>query len=258
MKIATFNVNSVRARAEILSRWLERVHLDVLCLQETKVTDELFPHELFEGLGFRCQVHGQKGYNGVATCLRHAPTQIRRGLGDGDEVERRVLSVELGDLWIVNVYAPHGELPGNPKHEEKLRFFSRFCRFLKRNFSPEQALVVVGDMNVARTDRDVWDPSALEGTVGVLPDERTAFERVLGWGLEDCYRKLHPDGRDFTWWDYRTAGIWRDEGMRIDYVLGTTPVALHCRSVEVDLWPRRRRNPKPSDHAPVVAEFDWP
>ena len=258
MKIATFNVNSVRARAENLSRWLERVELDVLCLQETKVTDDLFPHELFQPFGYRCLVHGQKGYNGVATCLRSGADEVAKGFGDGDDEERRVLSVRLGELWIVNVYAPHGELPGNPKHDEKLAFFRRFREFLQRTFDPQQPLVVVGDMNVARTDQDVWDPAALEGTIGVLPDEREAFEHVLAWGLEDCYRKLHPKERAFTWWDYRTAGIWRDEGMRIDYVLGTEPVAKRCRSVEVDLWPRRRRTPKPSDHAPVIAEFDWP
>ena len=257
MKIATFNVNSVRARVEILSRWLERVQLDALCLQETKVPDELFPHDFFEQFGYRCQVHGQKGFNGVAICLRREPEATRKGLEDGDESERRVLSVRTAGLWIVNVYAPHGELPGNPKHDEKLAFFRRFRKFLEQNFDPHDPLVVVGDMNVARTDLDVWDPEALEGTIGVLPDEREAFEHVLDWGLEDCYRKLNPDGKAFTWWDYRTAGIWRDEGMRIDYVLGTAPVAQRCKSVEVDLWPRRRRTPKPSDHAPVIAELDW-
>ncbi len=254
--LATYNVNSVRARAEILEQWLHRLKPDILCLQETKVVDDQFPHDLFRQFGYYCAVHGQPGYNGVAICSRWEPDGTQRGVGSFKDEQARVLTARFGRLEIVNLYVPHGDLPGTEKFVYKMQFLRALRLALEEREASSEWLVVVGDMNVARTDRDVWDPMAVEGMVGVLPEEREAFEELLAWGLIDCYRELYPTGSDFTWWDYRGGAIWKNAGMRIDYVLATPPIAPACKTVRVDLWPRRRRKPTPSDHAPVIAEFD--
>lgn len=255
--VATYNVNSVRARAELLRLWLEREAPDILCLQETKVVDEDFPHDLFEPFGYRCWTHGQPGYNGVAICTRFEVREVVPGIGGYEDGQARVLAADFGEFRLLNVYVPHGDLPGTEKHNHKLAFLAALREALAGLGERLNRLILVGDMNVARADIDVWDPDALAGTVGVLPDEREAFERLLEVGLVDCYRMVYPNGRDFTWWDYRGGAVWKDQGMRIDYVLAGKVLADRCRDVRVDRWPRRRRTPTPSDHAPVIATFDF-
>ncbi len=261
LKVCTFNVNSIRARMDLVAAWLEHREndIDVLCVQEIKVVDEKFPYEAFERLGFTCEVSGQDRYNGVAICSKRPLTRVERGFADAPwDQQKRVLAGALGDLDVINVYVPHGDLEGTTSHQYKLAWYNRFVRFLQERYSPDQKLLVVGDFNVARGDRDVYDPAKVQDAIGTMEVERAAFAEVLEWGLIDAFRELHPDSREFTWWDYIGGAIWRNEGMRLDYILCSRPLLSDLSEVEIDLWPRRRRSPTPSDHAPIIAVLDDP
>ncbi len=259
MKICTYNVNSIRARMELVTRWLQKrnADIDLLCLQELKVVDELFPHDHFRSLGYHCYPFGQKTYNGVAICAQMALREIHYGFGnpEWDQQKRLVWGVYNG-ISIVNVYAPHGDVRGTEKFHYKLRWYEHFLEFLHRHFSPQDPLIVVGDFNVALEDIDVYDPQALADTIGTMAEEREALRAILDWGLIDTFRYRYPTLQQFTWWDYIGGAIWKNQGMRIDYILCTAPLLPLLQDVEIDLWPRRRRQPTPSDHAPVVATFD--
>ncbi len=256
MEIATFNVNSIRARMDLLERWLkEKRAVDLLALQEIKCTEENFPFERFERLGYDCAVFGQKGYNGVAICSKYPLYDIKKGFADSlFDNQKRVIAAKAGDYRIINVYAPHGDLEGE-KLIYKLRFFSKLKSYIVENFSLKEKLIVVGDMNVARDDMDVWDPVLLKGSIGFMDEEREAFEDFVSIGLVDTYRELRPNEPGFTWWDYKNGAIWRNQGMRIDYILTSPNAFERCEDIDVDLWTRKRRSPTPSDHAPVVAHF---
>ncbi len=255
--VATWNVNSIKSRVGLVVEWLRRTPVDVLCLQETKVEDKDFPYAPFEALGYRCEVFGQRAYNGVAICARVPLADVWKGFGDPvwDE-QKRIIGATVGDVHVINVYVPHGDERGTEKFRYKLNFYRYLIEFLSRRWTPTVPLCLVGDLNVARSDLDVWDPEALRDTIGTMPEERKALEALLDWGLVDAFRHLYPDRRQFTWWDYIGGRIWKDEGMRIDYVLVTPPLLPRLRDVRVDLWPRRRRTPTPSDHAPVIVELD--
>ena len=211
----------------------------------------------FEKLGFKCEIYDQKGYNGVAFCAKDSLEEVRRGLGDEfwDE-QKRILWGRVKGIHIINVYAPHGGLRGEDKHYYKLTWYKRFIAYLKAHTTSEESIMIVGDFNVARTDRDVYDPELLADSIGTMPEEREALEELLAWGLIDIFRSLYPDQQQFTWWDYIGGAIWRDQGMRIDYLLCTKSLVDKIKRVEVDLWPRRRRTPTPSDHAPLIGVFD--
>lgn len=257
MTIATFNVNSIRARKDLVIRWLtEKIDLDILCLQELKCEEKDFPYKDFEKLGFECAVFGQKAYNGVAILSKFGFDDIKKGFkNEKFDKEKRFIQAKINGINIINIYAPHGDLDGE-KHIFKLEFFKYLKNYIKENFDLEKDdLAVVGDMNVARNDIDVWEPELLRGTIGFMDDEREVFEDFLKPGLIDTYRKLHPKEHGFTWWDYKNAAFWRDEGMRIDYILTSPPLFKKIKSIDVDLWTRKRRKPTPSDHAPVVADF---
>jgi exodeoxyribonuclease-3 len=255
MKICTYNVNSIRVRIDLILQWLDHRNqdVDVLCFQELKGTSENFPFEEFEKKGYTCEVYGQKAYNGVAICSRFPMDKTRRGFEDTrwDE-QRRLIVSRIKGISIINIYAPHGGLKGEEKHDYKQGWYKKLLAFLKDSFSPADPLLIVGDMNVAPTDLDVHDPTLLEGTIGTLPEEREAFNRLLNWGLTDVFRHLYPEQSQFTWWDYVGGAIWKNEGMRIDHALCTQPLITKIKEAEVDLWPRRRRTPKPSDHAPMI------
>lgn len=259
IKICTFNVNSVRAREELLLKWLEKREndIDVLCLQEIKVTDDKFPMESLAALGYHCAVFGQKGYNGVAICSKEKPQQVVLGFGDDDwDQQKRIMHCKVGEVTVINVYAPHGDLRGSEKYTYKQKWYPYFLSYLESNFSATDPLVIVGDLNVALADLDVYDPRLLEDTVCTMPEERKQLQDVLDWGLIDTFRHLNPDAQSFTWWGYIGGAIWQDKGMRIDYILCTRSLQELLASVEVDLWPRRRRTPKPSDHAPLILNLD--
>jgi exodeoxyribonuclease-3 len=248
-------VNSIRARKDLIVRWLEHREndIDVLCLQEIKVTEKDFPFGDFERLGFSCEINGQKGYNGVAICSKIPLENVRRGFSDDywDRQKRTICGRVLG-INFINVYVPHGGLRGTAKYDYKLGWFNKFAGFLDQSYSPSGKIVIVGDFNVARSDLDVYNPEVMEDGIGTMAEEREGLNRILDWGLVDVFRHLHPQERLFTWWDYITGAIWRNEGMRIDYVLCTEPLIGKVTDAQIDLWPRRRRTPKPSDHAPAI------
>lgn len=257
MKVATYNVNSIKARKELLLSWLEREPIDILCLQELKQKEDTFPFKEFEERGYRCEVFAQKTYNGVCICSKFSIEEVRKGFGDSyfDE-QKRIISARIRGVWFINVYAPHGDVRGTDKFYYKLEFYDRLLAYLKENHSPNEPICMVGDFNVARDDRDVFDPELLRDTIGTMKEEREAFESIMNWGFIDAFRYLYPDEVQFTWWDYVGGMIWKNKGMRIDYILITEPLKDKLVDVYVDLWPRKRRTPKPSDHAPVVGVFE--
>ncbi len=254
MKVATWNVNSVRARLPRLLEWLDARRPDVACLQETKVEDGSFPYAELEAAGYRALVHGQKTYNGVAVLSRETPTETLRGLpGEGPEEERRLAAARIGGTWVIDVYAPNGGDLGLPKYEYKLDWYRRLRAFLDERFDAADEVLLCGDMNVAPDDRDVWDPERWRGRILCSDAERRALAEVVAWGFDDALRLHRDEGGIFTWWDYRMGAFHRGWGLRIDHVYTTPPLSSRCVSVEVDR--DFRKGPKPSDHAPVIATF---
>ncbi len=257
LKVATYNVNSIRARRELLLSWVSKEGPHILCLQELKVEDKDFPYEDFRSLGYQCYVNGQKTYNGVAICSKMPADGLLEKTGfEVLDRESRVITCKFGDVWVINVYFPHGDVRGTQKFYFKLEFYREFLNFLDHRFKPTDHIILLGDMNVAPQDMDVYDPQVLKDTIGTMPEERQALERLLNWGLVDSFRYLYPDKRQFTWWDYIGGMVWKDAGMRIDLILITQPLLGKLKDVYVDMWARKRRTPKPSDHAPVVALFE--
>jgi len=255
MKICTFNVNSIRVRKDLVIEWIQHRgnDLDVVCFQELKAVDEQFPLADFEQLGFHCEVFGQKTYNGVAICAKQPLEKAQKGFaGDTADEQKRFLAVQVEGIHLINIYAPHGGLAGEDKFHYKQDWYHKLMTHLKDHHTPEDPLLIVGDFNVAREDADVHDLITLKDSIGTLPAERTVFEELMSWGLVDAFRHKYPEKRQFTWWDYIGGAIWKDEGMRIDYALCTHSLIAKVEDVEVDLWPRRRRQPKPSDHAPLI------
>ena len=257
MRIASWNVNSLRARLEHVSEWLRTCAPDVACLQETKVEDAKFPAAFFEEQGYRVFYFGQKTYNGMAVAVRF-------GLGaddakynlDGDDAEsaRRLLAVTVEGVRIVSVYVPNGQAVGTQAFAYKLLWLDRLRAELSARHKADEPLVVCGDFNVAPEPIDVHDPRKWEGQVLFHPDERARLARLCEWGLVDGFRKFHPEPGAFTWWDYRLNNFKRNWGLRIDHALITEPLASRCRDVWIDLEPRRRE--RPSDHAPIVVDLD--
>ena len=256
MRIATWNVNSIRVRADAVEAWLGIWKPDALCLQEIKVLEQDFPRERFEAAGYRCAVSGQKTYNGVAILTRDEPENVVPGFADGDDEDpqRRLLRVTVGGVRIVDAYCPNGDEVASEKYAYKLAWFARLRRMLDTQEDPAKPLVLLGDFNVAPADIDVHAPERWAGKVLCSDAERAALTDVQGWGLTDCLRKLHPDTpKLFTWWDYRLNAFPRGWGLRIDHVLASAPLAERCTAVTVDLDPRKSE--RPSDHAPVCADF---
>jgi len=255
MKIATWNVNSIRTRLPRLVSWLRRVDPDVVCLQETKVIDENFPAVELEELGYKCLTHGQKTYNGVAILSRLEMTDpVRNFPGDEPESERRLLSATVAGIRIVDVYAPNGGFVGSERYGYKLEWFRRLRSHLDSSFGPDLPLLLCGDFNVAPQDRDVWDPNKWRGKIMFSEPEKEALLNVCGWGLEDALRLRRHEGGLYTWWDYRAGAFRRDWGLRIDHILISKPLLDRCASVEIDR--DERRGEKPSDHAPVIMSLE--
>jgi exodeoxyribonuclease-3 len=254
MTVATWNVNSIRARLPRVVDWLRRRRPDVLCLQETKTVDADFPRAELEALGYHLEVFGQRTYHGVAIASREAPRAVRCGLPDDPpEADRRLIAAEIGDLRIVDVYVPNGTELGSQRFAEKLRWFRRLRRMLEATAQPTDPLLICGDFNVAPEDRDVHDPERWRGRLLFHPDEHAALRELMDWGLVDAFRRHEAGTGHFTWWDYRSGAFHRGWGLRIDLMLMTGPLAARCRSVTIDR--EERRGEKPSDHAPVVAEL---
>jgi exodeoxyribonuclease-3 len=255
MKVATWNVNSVRARLGRITAFLQKAQPDVALLQETKVHDDAFPAAAFRELGWHAAFHGQKTYNGVAILSREEPRDVERGFSDGDdESQSRLLTATIGGLRFASVYVPNGQEVGCDKFAWKLRWLQRMRAWLDRRHKPADALVIGGDFNVAPEDRDVWDPERMRGQVLFSDEEKAALAQVRAFGLEDALRLKNQDAGVFTWWDYRMGAFHRGWGLRIDHFFVTPPVAPRIKSVVVDR--EERKGKEPSDHAPVIAEID--
>ncbi|MCC6215005.1 MAG: exodeoxyribonuclease III [Polyangiaceae bacterium] len=254
MKLATWNVNSIRAREALVLAWVRRHEPDVLCLQETKVVDDDFPAEPFQRLGYTVAAAGQRTYNGVAILSRRPLRDPVVGLvGARPTEDKRLLAATVDGVRVLCAYVPNGKSTESPSFRDKLAWLGRLRETLDASCRPEADVAVVGDFNVAFDERDVWDPERFRGQLFFTDEERAALGRVLEFGLFDAYRHHHAE-RAFTWWDYRGAGFERDLGMRIDHVLLSASALARCRSATIDV--EARRGERPSDHAPVVVELE--
>jgi exodeoxyribonuclease-3 len=254
VKIATWNVNSIRARQDAVLDWLGRNEPDVLCMQETKVVDDEFPTDEFLRLGYAVATAGQKTYNGVAIAARLPLLDVTIGLdGEEDAIDKRAIAVTVDGTRIYSVYVPNGKSPLLPAFQEKLAWFARLAGTVSVASQRYPALAVCGDFNVAPADRDVYDPDAMRGQLHFHPDEHRALENVFAVGLVDVFRRHHDEGEQYTWWDYRAGSFRRNVGLRIDLILATKGLADRCVAAEIDVEPRR--GDKPSDHTPVIATF---
>ena len=255
MKIATWNVNSIRARNERLLAWMDRERPDVVCLQETKVADDAFPVEDYRARGYHVTLLGQRTYNGVAILSIAPPVEVRHGLGDEiEDPQARLVSATCDGGRVASVYAPNGQVVGSEKWEYKLRWLDRLRRHLDTLCDPTAPLVLGGDFNVAPDERDVHDPVLWAKETLFHPDARAALARVTDWGLRDAYRLHHEEAGRYTWWDYRQLGFPKNRGLRIDHIFLTAPLAERCRSAEIDR--EMRKGKQPSDHAPMVVTLD--
>jgi exodeoxyribonuclease-3 len=225
----------------------------VVCLQELKLEDAKFPRAELEQAGYRAAVHGQKTYNGVAVLARTELTDIVTGIPDLEDEQKRVIAATVGGVRVICVYCPNGQAVGSDKYEYKLRWFAALREYLARELKRHYDVAVAGDFNVAPEDRDVHDPKAWEGQVHVSAPERAAWRALLDLGLRDSFRLFEQPERSYSWWDYRMAAFRRDAGLRIDQILASAALAGRCTGCTIDKGPRRLE--RPSDHAPVIAEF---
>lgn len=251
MRIATWNVNSLRVRLDILRDWLRQYGPEVVCLQETKMTDDVFPVDALAEMGYEAVFAGQKTYNGVAILSRLPVSEVVRGLPEAPgEDEKRFIAATVQGIRVINVYVPNGQAVGTPKFQYKLAWLERLRTFLATAYTPADALVLCGDFNVAPEPLDVYDAAKAEGEILFHPEERAAFARLLAWGFRDALRLHHTEGGLYSWWDYRAAAFRRNLGFRIDHILVTPPVAVRCTAVTLERALRGLE--KPSDHIPVV------
>jgi exodeoxyribonuclease-3 len=264
MRIATWNVNSLKARLGRVEEWLGRVEPDVILLQETKLADEMAPLLPFRALGYDLVHHGEGRWNGVAVASRLEVADVVANFGDGpvrpggaadDEPgrEARMVSATCGGIRFVSLYGPNGRVVGSEFYEQKLAWFERLARWLEESVDPASDVVLGGDLNVAPTDIDVWDPLAVHGGTHVSGPERACFARLLAWGLVDAYRIHHPEPGRYTWWDYRAGNFHKGMGMRIDHLLISRSLAERCIAAEIDRDARKGK--LPSDHAPLYIDL---
>ena len=257
MKIATWNVNSVRSRLEHLEKYLGYAAPDVLCLQETKVEDALFPREIFEKAGFRCLVLGQKSYNGVAILTKPEPSGILEGLSHLApdhplNAQKRLLSAVVGGVRVASLYMPNGEEVGSDKYSMKLAFMAEL-RIWAEEVLKKGPLLILGDYNVAPAPEDLYNPEERGESILCSAPEREGFGALLNLGLADLFRRSHPEPGRYSWWDYRDGSYWKGHGMRLDHALGDAVVA--ARLVDCDIDERPRKWMKPSDHTPLWVQL---
>jgi exodeoxyribonuclease-3 len=265
MRIATWNVNSVRTRLEQVLAWLGTERPEVLCLQETKVADELFPLEPFRALGYEAAISGQKAYNGVAILSRLPIEDVQVGfaalLPDDPEApglgeQKRVISAQIAGLRVLNLYVPNGSSLRSEKYAYKLEWLACLKRYLDAQETQGEPLVMVGDFNIALEARDIHDPARLNGGIMASEPERQALQAALGERLEDGFRLFEPESGHWSWWDYRTAGWETGRGWRIDHIYLDAELRDQALGCTIDA--PMRGNPQPSDHAPVIINLAWP
>ncbi|HEU4767829.1 MAG TPA: exodeoxyribonuclease III [Pyrinomonadaceae bacterium] len=254
MLLATWNVNSILARMPVVIRWLDDVKPDIVCMQETKCTDDKFPTLVFQERGYQCQLFGQASYNGVAILTRTSCETVHRGYpGDDDTAQSRLITSTVEGIDIVNVYIPNGQAVGSEKYEMKLAWMRRLRQFLDEHYDRTKPVLLCGDFNVAPEDRDVHDVRLWTGRIMFSEEERATLQHIKDWGFTDAFR-LHDDaGGKFTWWDYRAGAFRRNLGLRIDHIWISEPLVSRSVRTWIDAAPRKWE--KPSDHAPMVAEF---
>jgi exodeoxyribonuclease-3 len=253
MKLATWNVNSLKVRLPQLLDWVAVAQPDVLCLQETKLVDGKFPQGDLEAAGFRAAFSGQKTYNGVALLARGAPSEMSTAIPGFADEQKRVVAATVGDTRVICLYAPNGQAVGSEKYDYKLRWYEALRAWLKDELARHLRLAVLGDLNIAPEDRDVHDPKAWEGQIHCSEPERAAFRALLELGLKDAFRLFEQPEKSFSWWDYRMMAFRRNAGLRIDHILLSETLAAQCKACSIDKAPRRLE--RPSDHTPVVAEL---
>ncbi len=253
MKVVTWNINSVRARIERLVSWLTTHQPDVVCLEEIKCLDEQFPRAEIEAVGYQVQTFGQKAYNGVALIARHQMTDVRRNMDDGDE-HACVISAVIDNVRIVNVYAPNGQSLESDAYRFKLQWYERLPRWIAATQPSTKSLMVCGDMNVAPSDLDIYEPSLWTGQTLASEKERAGWRALVeAHNLRDAFRERHPEAKQFSWWDYRMGAFHRNEGLRIDHLLVSEDLQKGLVACEIDR--EARKGKLPSDHAPVWAQF---
>ena len=254
MKIATWNVNSLKVRLPHVTEWLDAHRPDALVLQEIKQTTDAFPADELAEAGYRSIASGQKTYNGVAVLARDEPVDPVTDFPGFEDPQRRILASTINDVRVINLYVPNGSEVGSDKYAYKLRWLEALHGFLESELAAHERLVVLGDFNIAPKDEDVYDPEKWGDAVLCSPAERAALGKLLDLGLTDVYRKFDQPEKDYSWWDYRRAGFQRNAGLRIDLILASEAMSKACTASYIDKEPRAWE--RPSDHAPVVAEFD--
>ncbi len=254
MRLATWNVNSIRARLELVVEWLREHQPDALCLQETKVADHEFPTEAFQRLGYEVAKCGQRTYNGVAILSRHPIEDVQVGLvGAEPEDDKRLIAGTVAGVRLLSAYVPNGKALDSPSYEEKLRWLERLRETLDQRYHPDGELLLCGDFNIAHDERDVFEPERMRGQLFFSAAEHAALERLLAFGLVDAFRQVEHEGQHFSWWDYRAGAFRRNRGLRIDYAFLTEPLARRLSGCWMDKDARAKD--KPSDHVPVVVDL---
>lgn len=255
MKIATWNVNSIRARQEHIVLWLQNNPIDILCLQETKVKNEQFPTDVFAEMGYESVIHGQPAYNGVAFLSKLPLSDIQCGFLGGDlNEQKRVIRAKVGDVSLINIYAPQGESPDSHKFEMKREFYALLEEMLKNEYSSDEKVLLCGDLNICPEGIDTHDVEKMTGRCMFTEEERGWIKNLLDWGMIDSFRKLYPEEQLFSWWDYRENSFRRNKGLRIDHILVTESLMKSVKAVEIHKAPRSWE--RPSDHVPVCINFE--
>ncbi len=253
MKLASWNVNSLKVRLPHLLDWLAAAKPDVVCLQETKTEDAGFPREAIEAAGYRVVFCGQKTYNGVAILSRIEPLDVQHGIPDFADDPKRLIAATIGELRVVCAYAPNGQSLESDKFVYKLRWYEALTAWMKDELTRHPRLALLGDFNIAPEDRDVHNPKRWEGGIHVSPQERATLAKLLGVGFSDAFRLFEQPEKEFSWWDYRLNAFQRGWGLRIDLILLSKELAARCTASSIDKAPRALE--RPSDHTPVIAEL---
>jgi exodeoxyribonuclease-3 len=254
MKLATWNVNSLKVRLPQVLQWLAENPVDVLCLQETKTIDEKFPIAEIEAAGYKVAFTGQKTYNGVAILSRHPMQDIVKNIPHFEDEQQRIIAATIEGIRIICAYIPNGQSIDSEKYLYKLKWLDALHAWVAEEHQMHQQLALLGDYNIAPDDRDVHDPAAWEGQVLVSEPEREAFRRLIGLNFKDAFRLFEQPEKLFSWWDYRQMAFRRNMGLRIDHILLSAPLAARCSACVIDKGPRKWE--QPSDHTPVIATID--
>jgi exodeoxyribonuclease III len=251
MKLATWNVNSLKVRLPHVLQWLETNPVDVLCIQETKLTDDKFPQSEIEAAGYHVVFTGQKTYNGVAILSKHKIEDVQKNNPLFEDEQQRIIAATIDGVRVVCAYVPNGQAPGTDKFEYKLRWLTALQTWVKTQMAEHKQFALLGDYNIAPDDGDVHDPAAWVGMNLVSPEERSALQGLLDLGLTDSFRLFEQADKSFSWWDYRQLGFRLNKGVRIDHILLSSALAERCTECVIDRVPRKWE--QPSDHAPVIA-----